>query len=85
MAPYAVRRAYLTREAELERMYEACGGDILEGIARREEGAGEVVEAGVDTVGREDGDDNRNNGGQVKSSGFGLRAMWRWLNAASRL
>ncbi|KAH7887496.1 hypothetical protein F5I97DRAFT_837424 [Phlebopus sp. FC_14] len=35
MAPYAVRRPYYTRDAELAKAYQDCGGDILRGIAER--------------------------------------------------
>ncbi|KAF8488995.1 hypothetical protein JB92DRAFT_3085329 [Gautieria morchelliformis] len=37
VAPYAVRRTYLTREAELQRMYTLGGEDILAEIRRKSE------------------------------------------------
>ena len=35
VAPYAVRRAYYMRTAELERVYENSAGDIIQGITDR--------------------------------------------------
>ncbi|EGO02284.1 hypothetical protein SERLA73DRAFT_178144 [Serpula lacrymans var. lacrymans S7.3] len=35
LAPYAVRRPYYERSAELAKVYEECGEDILRGISRR--------------------------------------------------
>ncbi|KAF9480164.1 hypothetical protein BDN70DRAFT_805663 [Pholiota conissans] len=35
MAPYAVRRAYYTREAEVEKLYEECAPAILHALAER--------------------------------------------------
>ncbi|KAF8914441.1 hypothetical protein CPB84DRAFT_1669273 [Gymnopilus junonius] len=37
MAPYAVRRAYYSREAEINRLYDECAADILRQISEREE------------------------------------------------
>jgi DnaJ family protein C protein 28 len=35
LAPYAVRRAYYTREAEVERLYDECAPAILRALAER--------------------------------------------------
>lgn len=35
LAPYAVRRPYYTLRAEVDRVYQECGADILQGIAER--------------------------------------------------
>lgn len=35
LAPYSVRRPYYSREAELAKVYEDCGEDILRGISER--------------------------------------------------
>lgn len=35
VAPYAVRRAYYTREVEIQRLYDDCAEDILRAIADR--------------------------------------------------
>lgn len=43
LAPYAVRRPYYTRNAEVERAYEASAEDILTGIAERVSGGGSAL------------------------------------------
>ncbi|OJA15529.1 hypothetical protein AZE42_07295 [Rhizopogon vesiculosus] len=35
LAPYSVRRTYYSREAELAKVYQDCGDDILRGISER--------------------------------------------------
>ena len=35
LAPYSVRRTYYSREAELAKVYQDCGEDILHGISER--------------------------------------------------
>ena len=75
VAPYAVRRGYLTREGELERVVEVCGRDILAEVARRRE-VGDV------TVGEGDAqrEDEAGGGSDESMQQMGLRAMWkRWF------
>ncbi|KAF9024332.1 hypothetical protein BDZ89DRAFT_1162278 [Hymenopellis radicata] len=47
IAPYAVRRPYYSRAAEIERLYEACAEDILRELQRRFEGSSEIDQFAV--------------------------------------
>ncbi|KAF8592294.1 hypothetical protein K439DRAFT_1324957 [Ramaria rubella] len=82
VAPYVVRRTYLTREAELERMYEACGEDILVEVRRRIE-AGAVNGAVSELAGEGEGAFSPREAGKLDGHsrvGFGLGEMWRrWV------
>jgi DnaJ homolog subfamily C member 28 len=82
VAPYAVRRTYLTREGELQRTYELAGEDILAALKRRREAgpAGDVAIWGLDAGHAESGQGGGGGGGEVQPIVFGLRAMWkRWV------
>lgn len=81
LAPYAVRRAYYMRAAELERAYRDAGEDILRGLeerARRGPGYMRPVPAG------EDDEEGGGGEGGVRSRPVGLRAMFREMVAALR-
>lgn len=81
LAPYAVRRAYYMRAAELERAYRDAGEDILRGLeerARRGPGHRRPVSAGEDDEGGGGGE------GGARSGPVGLRAMFREMVAALR-
>ncbi|KAI0722292.1 hypothetical protein C8T65DRAFT_628868 [Cerioporus squamosus] len=82
LAPYAVRRAYYMRDAELDRMYKEAGEDILRGL---EERAREGYGAPRRTVGSWD-EETGGVGGQGGASwgAFGLRDMFREMVAAIR-
>ena len=79
VAPYAVRRTYLTREAELQRMYEISGGEILAEIKRKGEAgpAGDVAgDVETDASSWQGGYD----GGGVRPIKLGIVAVWkRWV------
>ncbi|OCH94546.1 hypothetical protein OBBRIDRAFT_769647 [Obba rivulosa] len=84
LAPYAVRRPYFVRGAELDRMYRDCGEDILRGLAERARAhGGSLPPAGV-------GDDPEEGGGGSGAPagdalrGWSLRDMVRDLLAALR-
>jgi DnaJ family protein C protein 28 len=52
LAPYAVRRAYYTREAEVEKLYDECAPAILRALAERmSEGAALSSEGNAGSMG----------------------------------
>jgi len=79
-APYAVRRNYLTKQAELDRMYEASGVDILTEIKKRVVGRPVVLTGPAE----ETGGSSVPQGGQVgelEPFRFNLRNTWNRLVA----
>ena len=84
LAPYAVRRAYYMRRAELERVYKEAGEDILQGL---EERARQGFSVGPRRTASTADDDEGGGGGGgegVSRGVFGLRAMFREMVAAIR-
>ena len=82
LAPYAVRRAYYMRTAELERVYKEAAEDILQGLEDR---AKESIGALPRRSGH--GDEGGGGGGGYGGSGggpFRLRDMFRQMVDAIR-
>ncbi|TFK92871.1 hypothetical protein K466DRAFT_581551 [Polyporus arcularius HHB13444] len=82
LAPYAVRRAYYMRAAELDKMYKEAGEEILRGLEER-------ARAGYGATRRSTGSWEEETGGVEGQGGasrgaFGLRGMFRELLAAIR-
>ncbi|KAI0682623.1 hypothetical protein C8Q76DRAFT_322146 [Earliella scabrosa] len=84
LAPYAVRRAYYMRRAELERVYKEAGEDILQGLEERaRQGFSVGPRRAASTA--DDDEGGGGGGGEGVSRGvFGLRAMFSEMVAAIR-
>ncbi len=82
LAPYAVRRAYYMRSAELERVYKEAGPDILFGLEERARLGFSTTPRRAVCVEEDEGGGGR--GGQTEGSWsvFGLRMMFREMVAA---
>ncbi|KAI0758078.1 hypothetical protein C8Q74DRAFT_296365 [Fomes fomentarius] len=78
LAPYAVRRAYYMRSAELERVYKEAGPDILFGLEERARQVSSPIPRRVVSVEDEGG----GRGGGRTEGIFGLRMMFREMMAA---
>ncbi|EMD40388.1 hypothetical protein CERSUDRAFT_130190 [Gelatoporia subvermispora B] len=81
LAPYAVRRPYYMRGAELDKAYRDCGEDILRGLAERANARSGVTPGGV----VDDLEERGSSAGAPAGDGLGgwsLRDMMRDLFAA---
>ncbi|THV03359.1 hypothetical protein K435DRAFT_962521 [Dendrothele bispora CBS 962.96] len=79
LAPYAVRRAYYMRKVEVERVYEECAEEVLEGIKERLRASGGSsvgVTSGGSDVQRIGGFGAAN--GREEDPGFVGLADWIW-------
>ena len=84
LAPYAVRRAYYMRAAELDRVYKEAAEDILRGLEERaREGYGAPRRSYGGGGGEEEAQDVGGAGGPTWGA-FGLRDMFREMVAAIR-
>ena len=86
LAPYAVRRAYYVRGAELERVYQEAGEDILRGLEERAQRASGGGARRRRSSYEEDEGGGGSGGGDGSSSGPArLRDMlWEMVNAIWR-
>ena len=86
LAPYAVRRAYYVRGAELERVYQEAGEDILRGLEERAQRASGGGARRRRSSYEEDEGGGGSGGGSGSSSGPArLRDMlWEMVNAIRR-
>ncbi|RPD66800.1 hypothetical protein L226DRAFT_529206 [Lentinus tigrinus ALCF2SS1-7] len=87
LAPYAVRRAYYMRAAELDRVYNEAGEDILRGLEERAREGYDSPRRSIRGGGNSSEEEAGGVGGQggVSWGGvFGLRDMFREMVAAIR-
>ncbi|KAK7470053.1 hypothetical protein VKT23_001491 [Stygiomarasmius scandens] len=79
LAPYAVRRAYIMKKVEVERVYEECAEDVLEGLkGRLKAGDGGV---GIGAAGAGDGEKTGGagaTGGRADDPEFMGLGDWIW-------
>ncbi|KAI4517453.1 hypothetical protein K525DRAFT_243364 [Schizophyllum commune Loenen D] len=74
LAPYPVRRPYYMLHVELERVYEGCVDDVMEGLAERY-GKGSTLPRGAS-----EGEDGERGGGEGDGSVMGLGELLRsWV------
>jgi len=76
LAPYTVRRAYYTREAEIEKLYKDCSVVILQALAKRD--VGNTVGSGGTSEGTTNGPTGGRRLGNVLSTGKG-GTFFDWL------
>ena len=87
VAPYAVRRPYYIREAEIGKVYDEAAPDIVQMIAKRAQEAGTTLRSSND--GTSQGAGGRGSGGGGPSSGIldrsedfhGVIGIVRWLRS----
>ena len=82
LAPYAVRRAYYLRTAELERVYREAGEDILRGLEERARQGTGALPRRSGYSDDDDGAGGAGNGGLGEP--FRLREIFREMLAAVR-